>query len=70
MDNHQRNTAVEAAGKIHTDIQKGFIRAEVVTYEDMVAYNGRGWRAKQVKVRFEGKDYIVKDGDVILFMHH
>lgn len=62
--------AVEAAGKIHTDIQKGFIRAEVVSYNDMVAYNGRAGAREMGKVRAEGRDYIVKDGDVIIFMHH
>ena len=61
--------APEAAGKIHTDIQKGFIRAEVVTFEDMIAFSGRGGAREAGKVRAEGKDYIVKDGDVILFMH-
>lgn len=68
INNH--TNAPEAAGKIHTDIQKGFIRAEVVSYDDMVAYKGRGGARENGKVRFEGKDYIVKDGDVILFMHH
>lgn len=68
ITNH--TTAAEAAGKIHTDIQKGFIRAEVVAYEDMKTYGGRS-RAREVgKVRAEGRDYIVKDGDVILFMHN
>jgi len=62
-------TAPEAAGKIHTDLQKGFIRAEVVAYDDMVAFKGRVGAKEAGKVRFEGKDYIVKDGDVILFMH-
>lgn len=62
--------APEAAGKIHTDIQKGFIRAEVVAFEDMIAYKGRGAAREAGKVRAEGKDYIVKDGDVILFMHN
>lgn len=62
--------AVEAAGRIHTDIQKGFIRAEVVSYDDMVAYKGRTGAREVGKVRAEGRDYIVKDGDVILFMHH
>lgn len=62
--------AAQAAGKIHTDIQKGFIRAEVVAYEDMIAYNGRVGAREQGKVRAEGRDYIVKDGDVILFMHN
>lgn len=63
-------TAAEAAGKIHTDIQKGFIRAEVVSYEDMVAYKGRNGAREMGKVRAEGRDHIVKDGDVIIFMHH
>lgn len=63
-------TAAEAAGEIHTDIQKGFIRAEVVSYDDMVAYKGKNGAREMGKVRFEGRDYIVKDGDVILFMHN
>ncbi|MFI5343842.1 MAG: redox-regulated ATPase YchF [Chlamydiales bacterium] len=62
--------AAEAAGKIHTDIQKGFIRAEVVSYDDMIAFGGRVAAREHGKVRAEGRDYIVKDGDVILFMHH
>lgn len=62
--------AAEAAGKIHTDIQKGFIRAEVVSYDDMITYKGRVGAREAGKVRAEGRDYIVKDGDVILFMHH
>lgn len=62
-------SAQAAAGKIHTDIQKGFIRAEVVSYEDMVHYKGRVGAREAGKARSEGKDYIVQDGDVILFMH-
>lgn len=62
-------SAVEAAGKIHTDIQKGFIRAEVVPFEEMVAYKGKVGAKEAGKVRIEGRDYIVQDGDVILFMH-
>lgn len=62
--------ASEAAGKIHTDIQKGFIRAEVIGYEDVVTYHGRSGAKEAGKMRAEGKDYIVHDGDVILFMHH
>lgn len=62
--------AQEAAGKIHTDIQKGFIRAEVVTYEDMVKYKGRTGAREAGKARSEGKEYIVQDGDVILFFHN
>ncbi len=61
--------APEAAGKIHTDIQKGFIRAEVVAYDDMLTYKGRTGAREMGKVRMEGKEYVVKDGDVILFMH-
>lgn len=68
ITNH--TTAAEAAGKIHTDIQKGFIRAEVVSYEDMKTYKGRSGAREMGKVRAEGREYIVKDGDVILFMHH
>ena len=63
-------TAQEAAGRIHTDIQKGFIRAEVVAYDDFIKYNGRAGAREQGKARSEGKDYIVQDGDVILFFHN
>lgn len=62
--------AQEAAGKIHTDIQKGFIRAEVVAYDDMVKYKGRVGAREVGKARSEGRDYIVHDGDVILFFHN
>ena len=66
----QGTTAAEAAGCIHTDIQKGFIRAEVVSYSDMMACGGRVQAREQGKVRFEGREYIVQDGDVILFLHN
>jgi ribosome-binding ATPase len=66
----QGTTAQEAAGKIHSDIQKGFIRAEVISYEDMVAYKGRVGAKEAGKARVEGKEYLVKDGDVILFFHN
>lgn len=59
-----------AAGKIHTDIQKGFIRAEVVSYDDMMHYKSRPAAREAGKARAEGKTYIVKDGDVILFFHN
>ncbi len=62
--------APEAAGKIHTDIQKGFIRAEVIAYDDMVTCGGRVKAREMGKLRAEGRDYVVKDGDVIIFMHH
>lgn len=63
-------SAQEAAGEIHTDIKKGFIRAEVVSYDDMMAHKGRVGAREVGKARFEGKEYIVKDGDVILFFHN
>jgi GTP-binding protein YchF len=66
----QGTPANEAAGKIHSDIQKGFIRAEVVSYDDMIRYGGRVGAKEQGKARSEGKEYIVKDGDVILFFHN
>ncbi len=59
--------APQAAGKIHTDFEKGFIRAEVVTYEDLLACGGYVPAKEKGKVRSEGKDYVVQDGDVILF---
>jgi len=62
--------AVDAAAEIHTDIQKGFIRAEVVSYEDFVTYKGRVGAKEAGRARAEGRDYVVKDGDVILFLHH
>lgn len=62
--------AAEAAGKIHTDIQKGFIRAEVVSYDDIVTYQGRQAAREAGMVRAEGRNYIVQDGDVVLFMHN
>lgn len=62
--------AVEAAGEIHSDIQKGFIRAEVIKFDDYVACHGRAKAREMGKLRAEGRDYIVQDGDVILFMHN
>ncbi|WKE66647.1 redox-regulated ATPase YchF [Gallaecimonas kandeliae] len=61
------STAPQAAGKIHTDFEKGFIRAEVVGYDDFVANGGEQGAKEAGKWRLEGKDYIVKDGDVIHF---
>jgi ribosome-binding ATPase len=60
-------TAPQAAGVIHTDFEKGFIRAEVVGYDDFVQYNGEAGAKEAGKWRLEGKDYIVKDGDVMHF---
>ncbi len=62
--------AKEAAGKIHSDIQNGFIRAEVISYETMITYHGRVGAKEAGKARSEGKEYIVQDGDVILFFHN
>ena len=56
-----------AAGKIHTDFEKGFIRADVVSYENLVNFGGYNQAKEAGKVRSEGKDYVVQDGDVILF---
>ena len=60
-------TAPEAAGVIHTDFQKGFIRAEVVGYDDFIAHNGEQGAKDAGRWRLEGKDYVVQDGDVIHF---
>lgn len=61
------DSALVAAGKIHTDIQRGFIRAEVVAYDDLVEAGGMTEAKAANKVRLEGKEYEVQDGDVILF---
>jgi len=64
----QKNcTAPKAAGEIHTDFEKGFIRAETISYEDFVKNNGWVNSKTNGKMRLEGKDYIVKDGDVLNF---
>ena len=60
-------TAPQAAGVIHTDFEKGFIRAETIAYEDYVAYGSEAKVKEAGKMRVEGKDYIVKDGDVMHF---
>lgn len=62
------STAPQAAGVIHTDFVKHFISAKVCSYQDFVQYGGYKGAAEQGKVRTEGRDYIVKDGDVIEFM--
>ena len=64
---HKNCTAPKAAGEIHTDFEKGFIRAETVSYEDFVTNNGWINSKTNGKMRLEGKDYIVKDGDVLNF---
>ena len=60
-------TAPQAAGEIHTDFEKGFIRAEVIAYEDYVAGNGEQGAKEAGRLRLEGKDYIVQEGDVMHF---
>jgi hypothetical protein len=63
----QNATAPQAAGVIHTDFEKGFIRAEIVGYNDFIEFNGESGAKEAGKWRLEGKDYRVKDGDVIHF---
>jgi len=64
----QKNcTAPKAAGEIHTDFEKGFIRAETIAYEDFIANDGWVNSKTNGKMRLEGKDYIVKDGDILNF---
>ena len=60
-------TAPQAAGVIHTDFERGFIRAEIITYEDFVAHGGEQGAKEAGRLRVEGKDYTVRDGDVIHF---
>ena len=62
---HKGASAPEAAGEIHTDLQKGFIRAEVVAYDDLMALGSMHEAKTHGKLRIEGKEYIVKDGDVV-----
>ena len=59
--------APECAGIIHTDFQKGFIRAEVISYDDFVTLGGNLQARDAGKMRSEGKEYIVQDGDIMLF---
>ncbi len=60
-------TAAEAAGEIHTDFQRGFIRAEVIAYDDYIAGNGERGAKEAGRLRLEGKEYIVREGDVMHF---
>jgi ribosome-binding ATPase YchF (GTP1/OBG family) len=64
---HKGATAPQAAGEIHTDFEKGFIRAEVIAYNDFVQYKGEQGAKEAGKWRLEGKEYIVQDGDVMHF---
>jgi len=64
---HQGWTAPQAAGVIHTDFQRGFIKAEVVSYDDLVAAGSMNAAKAAGRVRIEGKDYVMADGDVVEF---
>jgi GTP-binding protein YchF len=64
---HRGDTAPEAAGVIHTDFQKGFIKAEIVSYDDLVEAGSMQVAKARGKVRLEGKDYVMADGDVVEF---
>jgi GTP-binding protein YchF len=65
---HQGDTAPQAAGVIHTDFEKGFIRAQTIAYDDFIAYKGEAGAKEAGKMRAEGKEYVVKDGDVLNFL--
>ena len=57
----------QAAGEIHTDFERGFIRAETIAYDDYIALNGEAGAKEAGKLRQEGKEYVVQDGDVLHF---
>ena len=65
---HKGDTAPQAAGVIHTDFERGFIRAQTISFNDYIAYNGEKGAQEAGKMRAEGKDYIVQDGDVMNFL--
>ncbi len=65
---HKGDTAPQAAGVIHTDFEKGFIRAQTIGFDDFVAHGGEQGAKEAGKMRAEGKDYVVKDGDVMNFL--
>ena len=65
---HIGDTAPKAAGVIHTDFERGFIRAQTIAFEDYIACKGENGAREAGKMRAEGKDYIVKDGDVLNFL--
>jgi ribosome-binding ATPase YchF (GTP1/OBG family) len=63
----QGTRAPQAAGVIHTDFERGFIRSETISYDDFIAYNGEAGAREAGKMHLEGKDYVVADGDVMHF---
>ncbi|WP_126447083.1 redox-regulated ATPase YchF [Sulfuricystis multivorans] len=65
---HQGDTAPQAAGVIHSDFERGFIRAQTIAYDDFIAFGGEQGAKEAGKMRAEGKDYVVKDGDVMNFL--
>ncbi|MDB5853506.1 MAG: ychF [Herminiimonas sp.] len=65
---HVGDTAPQAAGVIHTDFERGFIRAQTIAYEDFIAHKGEHGAKEAGKMRAEGKEYVVKDGDVLNFL--
>jgi GTP-binding protein YchF len=65
---HTGDTAPQAAGVIHTDFEKGFIRAQTIAFEDFITYKGEAGAKEAGKMRAEGKEYVVKDGDVMNFL--
>ncbi len=65
---HVGDTAPQAAGVIHTDFERGFIRAQTIAYDDFITYKGEAGAKEAGKMRAEGKDYVVKDGDVLNFL--
>ncbi|MBU3605963.1 MULTISPECIES: redox-regulated ATPase YchF [unclassified Polynucleobacter] len=65
---HQGDTAPQAAGVIHTDFERGFIRAQTIAYEDFIQFKGESGAKEAGKMRAEGKEYVVKDGDVLNFL--
>ena len=65
---HQGDTAPQAAGVIHTDFERGFIRAQTISFDDYIAHKGEQGAKEAGKMRAEGKEYVVKDGDVLNFL--
>jgi len=65
---HTGDTAPKAAGVIHTDFERGFIRAQTISYDDFIHYQGEAAAKEAGKMRAEGKDYVVQDGDVLNFL--
>ena len=64
---HKGDTAPKAAGVIHTDFEKGFIKAEIVSYDDLIEAGSMAAAKAAGKVRMEGKDYVMQDGDIVEF---